>query len=166
MTSRWQKNPRGMPTSIPALVATYAASIASPTLAGTGSNKRGTSLPVMFIADVLHPVHGFTVQPFLNGDVRHRGCLGGAVPVLLAGREPDHVARTNVFDRPAPALRESAARRHEQRLPERMRVPRGSGAGLERDAGADRARGIRRREQRIDAHRAGEPVGRTFAGWL
>ena len=47
-----------------------------------------------------------------------------------------------------------------------MGVPGRPGAGLERDAGAGRARRGVRLEQRVDADRAGEPVGRPFAGRL
>ncbi len=42
----------------------------------------------------------------------------------------------NFLDRPAPALGPAATRRHDQSLPQRMRVPRRPGAGLEGDAGA------------------------------
>ena len=38
---------------------------------------------------------------FLNGDVRHGRGRRGAVPVLLARREPDHVARPDFLDRAA-----------------------------------------------------------------
>ena len=39
---------------------------------------------------------------FLDGDMCHGGGGRGAVPVLLAGREPDHVARADFLDRAAP----------------------------------------------------------------
>ena len=91
---------------------------------------------------------------------------GGAVPVLLARREPDHVARPDLLDRAAPRAAPAAAGRHDQGLAQRVGVPCGAGAGLEGDAGAGGARRIGRLEQRVDAHRAGEPVGRTLAGWL
>ena len=103
---------------------------------------------------------------FLDGDVRHGRGRRGAVPVLLARREPDHVARPDFLDRAAPALRPAAAGRHDQGLAQRVRVPCRAGAGLERDAGAAHARRSGRLEQRIDAHRAGEPLGRSFAGRL
>ena len=60
----------------------------------------------------------------------------GPVPMLFARREPDHVAGPDFLDRPAPTLRPAAAGRHDQGLAERMRVPCGTGAGLEGDAGA------------------------------
>ena len=75
---------------------------------------------------------------FLDGDVGHGRGRRGPVPVLLARREPDHVARPDLLDRPAPALRPAAAGGDDQRLAERVRVPRRAGAGLERDARAGR----------------------------
>ena len=86
-----------------------------------------------------------------------------AVPMLLTRREPDHVAGPDFLDRPSPALRAAAARRDDEGLSERVGVPCGSSAGLERDAGADHACRIGRIEQRIDAHRAGEILGGPFA---
>ena len=90
----------------------------------------------------------------------------GSVPVLLAGRKPDHVARPDLLDRPAPALRPAAARRDEQGLAERMRMPRSPRTRLESDAGALNQRRIRRLKQRIDTDRAGEPIRRSLDGSL
>ena len=53
---------------------------------------------ILFVADLLHPVHDLAVEFFLDGDVRHRGRRRGPVPVLLAGREPDHVAGVDFLD--------------------------------------------------------------------
>ena len=89
-----------------------------------------------------------------------------AMPVLLPGREPDHVARPDLLDRSALALHPAAAGGDDQRLAQRMGVPRGARARLEGDAGAGDPGGIGRAEQRIDPHRAGETVLRTFAGGL
>ena len=94
---------------------------------------------VLFVADLFHPVHDLAVELFLNGDMRHGGGWRGAMPVLLAWREPDHVAGPDFFDRASPALRPAATRRHDQGLTQRMGVPRGSGTGLEGDTGAGRA---------------------------
>src|SRR5262249_36229009 len=78
---------------------------------------------------------GFSVELFLNGNVRHgRGCRG-AVPVLLTRREPDHVTGPDFLDRAAPALGQAAASRHDQGLAQRVGVPRRPSAGLERDTG-------------------------------
>ena len=121
---------------------------------------------VLFVADLFHPVDHFAVELFLNGDVGHRRGWRGAVPMLLAGRNPDHVARPDFLDRAAPTLRPAATGRHDQGLAERMCVPCRPRAGLEGDAGAERARRSGRIEQRIDAHRAGEPIRRSLAGRL
>ena len=40
----------------------------------------------MFVADLFDPVHGFAVEQFLNGDVRH-GRGGGARPLKRAVQE-------------------------------------------------------------------------------
>ncbi len=88
---------------------------------------------VLFVADLLHPVNHFAVERFLNGDVRHGRGGRGAMPMLFARREPDHVAGPNLLDRAAPTLRSPAASRNDQRLAKRMGVPCGSSARLERD---------------------------------
>src|SRR5712691_8817789 len=117
------------------------------------------SLPILLVADFLHPVDGLAVEPFLNGDVRH-GCRGRrAVPMLLARRERDHVAGSNLLDRAAPALRAAAARGDDERLAERMRMPRRSRARLKRDTGGDHACRLDGLEQRVDPYRAGEVFG-------
>ena len=84
---------------------------------------------VLLVADLFHPVDGFAVELFLNGDVRHGRGWRGAVPVLLTRREPDHVARPNFLDRPAPALCPAATGRHDQGLAQRMGVPCGPAPG-------------------------------------
>lgn len=56
------------------------------------------SLAVLLVADLLHPIHGLAVELFLDGDMSHRSRRGRAVPVLLAGREPDDVARANLLN--------------------------------------------------------------------
>ena len=69
------------------------------------TRKVAASRLILFVADLFHPVHGFAVELFLNGDVRHGRGGRRAVPVFLARRKPDHVARPDFFNRPAPALR-------------------------------------------------------------
>ena len=58
------------------------------------------------------------------------------MPVLLARREPDDVAGADLLDRAALALHAAEAGGDEQRLAERVRVPRGAGARLEGDGRA------------------------------
>src|SRR5437667_3427792 len=113
-------------------------------------------LPILFVVDFLHPVDGLAVEPFLNRDVRHGSRWRGAVPVFLTGRERDHVTGANLLDRAAPTPGASAARRHDERLTERVGVPCGPSAWLERDARGDDARRIGGFEQRIDANGTGE----------
>ena len=115
------------------------------------------SSAVLRIADVFQPVDDLAVKRFRNRNVCHRCGRRRAVPVLFARREPNDVPRPDLLDRPALALRKAAAGRHDQCLPQRMRVPGCARAGLERDAGAADARRIGRLEQRVDADRAGEP---------
>src|SRR4051812_13425559 len=121
-----------------------------------------TLSPVLLVADFLHPVDSSAVEPLLNGDVRH-GCRGcRAVPMLLARRERDHVAGSNLLDGAAPALRAAAARRDDERLAERMRMPRRSRTGLERDTGGDRPSRLDGFEQRVEPYRAGEVFVRAL----
>src|SRR6266850_4021154 len=86
--------------------------------------------PVLFVADLFHPVHGLAIELFLNRDMRHGSGGSGAVPMLLARREPDHVTGTSFLNRPSPALREAATRGHDEGLAQRVRVPCGPGAGF------------------------------------
>jgi hypothetical protein len=69
------------------------------------------SSSILFVAHFFHPVHGLAIDLFLDGDVRHGGCKGGAVPMLFARWEPDDVAGTDFFNRSAPVLNPAAASR-------------------------------------------------------
>src|SRR6266404_3813715 len=122
-----------------------------------------SSLFVLLVADVFHPLNHFSVQSLLNGDMRHRRRRTCAMPVFFARRKPDHIARSNFFDRSAFALRPTKARRDDQRLTERMRMPGSAGTRFERDARATNTCRIRRLEQRINAHTAGKPISRSLA---
>jgi hypothetical protein len=93
---------------------------------------------ILFVAHVFQPIDDLAVELFLDGDMRHARGRRGAVPVLLARREPDHVAGMDFLDRAALPLDPAAAGRDDQGLPERMGVPRRPGPGLERDAGTGR----------------------------
>src|SRR6266542_452099 len=96
--------------------------------------------PVLFVANLFHPLDQFSVQRFLNGNVRHRGRWRSAVPMLFTRRKPDHIARPDFLDRSALALRPSKTRRDDQRLTEWMCVPCGACTRLERDACATNTR--------------------------
>jgi|SRR5947209_16784185 len=52
--------------------------------------------PVLFVRNLFHPLDQFSVQRFLNGNVRHRGRWRGAVPMLLTKRESDHITGRSV----------------------------------------------------------------------
>src|SRR2546428_106107 len=83
-------------------------------------------------------------------------------PGVLTRREPDHIARMDLFNGTAPALSPPKTRRDDQRLTEWMRMPGGACTRFERDARATNARRFRRLEQQVDANRAREPVRRPF----
>src|SRR5258707_9203393 len=136
--------------------------------ATTGASARGRSkrAEVLFVADLFHPVDDLTVELFLNGDMRHGRGRRSTMPMLLARREPDHIAGMDLLDRAALALHPTATGCDNQRLTQRVCMPCGSSAGLECDTGVSRACRSVCLEQGIDAHRAGKPIGRSFAGRL
>src|SRR5258706_8266442 len=147
-------------------VKAFASGVDVATLASGASWKPSSSAGVLLVADLLHPLDDLAVEPLLDRDVGHGRGRSRAVPVLLAGREPDHVTGSDLLDRASPPLRHAAARHDDQRLPQRMGVPGGSSARLERDAGARGARRVRGLEERVDAHGAGEIRLRPLAGRL
>ena len=74
--------------------------------------------------------------------------------MLLTRREPDHIPRTNLLDRSAPALCEAAASRHDQGLSQWVGVPCCPSTRLERDTGTKCACWIVRVEQGVNADSA------------
>nr|GEU28231.1 hypothetical protein [Tanacetum cinerariifolium] len=74
---------------------------------------------VLLVRDFFQPHHGHAVERFLDRQVRHRRGGRRAVPVLVAGRAPDHVAGADLGDRTAFALGPAAAGRDQQRLADR-----------------------------------------------
>jgi hypothetical protein len=121
---------------------------------------------IVFIADRLHPLDVLAIERFLDGDVRHRRRGGRTVPMLVARRAPDDIARADLHLLLAFALRPAAARRDDERLPQRMRVPVGARTRLERHCrtGVTGRRG--RRVERVDAHGSGKPLRRALGGRL
>src|SRR6266436_3733810 len=91
---------------------------------------------VLVVADLFHPIDGLPVDLLLNGDMRHSRGWGSTVPMLLARWEPDDIAGVNLLNRTTLTLDPTAAGCHDQGLPQRMCMPRGACAGLERDARA------------------------------
>src|SRR5881396_2161809 len=136
-------------------------------------NYRLSTSPILFVANLFHPLYDFSIERFLNGDVRHRGRRRSAVPMLLVRRKPDNITRSDFFDRSAPTLRPSKPERDDQRLTERMRMPGGASTRLKHHArAANTCRSKSRRgefgclEQRINPNRAGEPISWSFRGSL
>ena len=80
------------------------------------------------------------------------------MPMLLAGREPDHITKPDLLDRSVFALSPAAATRDDESLTKRMRVPRSPRARLERYAGTLNKRRIGCLKKRIDPYRASEPL--------
>jgi hypothetical protein len=132
-------------------------------LAALPSNTaRPQSFAVLFVADLFHPVDGPAVERFLNGDVGHRRGRRCSVPMPKTGRKPDHIAGPHLLDRSALALHPAEARRDDQSLAERMRMPGGAGTRLECDACATDACRIGCLEQWVHADRAGEVFCRSL----
>jgi len=122
--------------------------------------------PILLFTDLFQPVDHLAVLLFLYGDMRHGRGRRGTMPVLLAGREPDHVTGTDLLDRSSFPLSPPAAGHDDERLTEWMSVPRSPCAGLEGYTRALNERRIGRLKKRIDSHRACEPLGRAFRGRL
>src|SRR5437773_3726562 len=86
--------------------------------------------------------------------------------MLFVRRKPDDIARPDFFDWAAPTLRPPKAERDDQRLTEWMRMPRGAGPRLERNACAGHACRIGCLEQRINSDGTRKPISRTLCGIL
>src|SRR5438874_10404636 len=82
--------------------------------------------------------------------------------MLLVRRTPDDVTGPDRAYCAALALHVAVARRANERLAKRMRVPIAARAGLEGYVRAARARWRGRLEELVDAHRAGEILRRPF----
>src|SRR5258706_8011483 len=128
------------------------------------------SLPFLFsillVADLFQPIDVPAVDGFLDGDVTHPGGRRGSMPVLHSGRNAHYIARPDLLKRAAPALHQPLAGGHHHDLADRLRMPCGARSGLERHQAAGRPRRRVRREERVDAHRAGEELpGPLLDGW-
>src|SRR5262245_29552269 len=115
---------------------------------------------------MLHPIDDLAIQRLLNGDVCHCCCGRSSMPMLFAGRKPDHITRPDFVDWTAPNLDQSNPRRNDQCLTKRMCMPCGAGSRLKRDARATDTRWFGCLEQRVKADYAGKPLARSFAGGL
>ena len=101
-------------------------------LLNTGS--RSSLTLILPIRHVLHPLHHFSIEALLNRDVSHPRRGRRSVPVLLVRWEPHNISRTNFLHRAAFTLGPATTRSHDERLPERMRVPCGPCAWFKSDA--------------------------------
>src|SRR5262249_2133148 len=120
---------------------------------GSTSADRGG---ILRVGDVLEPRDRLAVEHLLHGDVDHTGVGAGAVPVLLAGRNPYGVAGADLAHRAALGPHPPDAEDDMQRLAERMGVPGGARARLEQYAVAPDPRRRRRLDDRVLPHRPGE----------
>src|SRR5215213_3286241 len=89
---------------------------------------------IFLIGHIFHPLDMLAVERLLHRDVHHAGIRPGAVPVLLARRNPHGVARLDLANRTAFGLHAPNTGNDMQRLPQRMRVPRRARAGFETHA--------------------------------
>src|SRR3954447_12736635 len=94
------------------------------------------SVQILLVGYMLHPIHDFSVELFLYGNVGHGRRRRGAVPMLFTGRKPNNITRTDVLDRAAFQLDPTSTGRHDQSLTKWMSVPRCACARLKRHAGA------------------------------
>ena len=123
------------------------------------------SISVLRVRDVLHPVDRLAVERLLNGDMGHRGGRRRAVPVLLAGAKRPHrpgwissIGPPSRCALPQPAVTISIC--PSGWVCHAVRAPGSNVTALPPRAPA------RNRKQRVDPHRAGEPIRRPFAGRL
>lgn len=119
---------------------------------------RVSTLLELLVSDLFNPSYRIPVQCFLDGDMAH-ACRGGcSMPVLLARFEPNHVARPYLLNRATVSLNETEARRYNQRLAERVGVPRRARARLECYMRGRHPSRRWRGMQWVDADTTGEPV--------
>ena len=106
----------------------------------------------MFVGDLLHPLHGYAIELFLYGDVRHRCIRRSAVPVFHSRWNPDNIALSNLLARASPLLNPARAFRDDQDLAERVRMSCAPRTGLERNFPSAYARWIVRREKLLNLY--------------
>src|SRR3954449_677945 len=129
--------------------------VSSP-VAGNGRSARRRDR-VLLVGDVLEPGHVDAVLVLVQGEVDEPARRRRAMPMLLLRRDPDRVAGADLLDRAVPCLHPPDARDDVQRLPERMGVPGGARAGLERPPPRLDPRRLGSLDDRVLPHRPGEP---------
>ena len=107
------------------------------------------SAAVVRVAHRLQPRHRLAALRKLQRHVRHPDGRRGAVPVPLAGSEPDDVARPQLLARAAFSRRPSESGGDQEGLAERVRVPARTRARLEGDGGRRRPHPLLRRLERV-----------------
>jgi len=70
------------------------------------------STPVLLVVDLLHPIDHLAVNALLDRDVSHGRSRACAMPVLLAGREPNEIAGADLLDGSAFSLNPAVASRY------------------------------------------------------
>src|SRR5450756_1715577 len=121
---------------------------------------------VLVVAHVLHPVDGLAIELLCNGNVRHTRRCRRTMPMFLTRREPHHISRSNLFHRPSLSLRPATPSRHNQSLPQWMRVPGSPSPRLEGDNRPSGTSRLRALERLIDPYRTREPVCGSLIRWL
>src|SRR5437867_13438578 len=119
---RWRSLPRRMADTRPSPVQ-HAKTSSTHIVLKISFCKTLDSLQVLFVSDLFRPIDKLAVELFLNRDVRHGCSRRSPMPVLLAGWDPHHVTGPNLLDRSAFTLDPATARRYDERLTERVRVP-------------------------------------------
>jgi hypothetical protein len=82
--------------------------------------------------------------------------------MLDARRNPYNIALLHFLNRAAPLLDQASSSRHDQRLTQRVRVPSGASAWLERHNPTANARRIAPLESGIDTHGTGKIFDRSL----
>ena len=118
---------------------------------------------VLLVRHPFHPCDRVAVERFLDRDMAHGRRRRGAVPVLLAGFERDHVTRADFFDCAALALNPAETGSDDEDLPERMCVPRSARTRLECNQGHRYARRLGWTIKRVYSYSSGEVFSWPFA---
>src|SRR5215469_7667268 len=106
--------------------------------------RRSLFCAVLLVRDLFEPLDSLAIERFLNRDVRHGNRWARAVPMLLAGLEPHHIARPDFFAGAAPFLGPAESGQDNERLAKRVCMPCGSRAWFERYTHASRTCEVRR----------------------
>ncbi|SFH20740.1 PHP domain-containing protein [Streptomyces mirabilis] len=120
---------------------------------------------VLLVGDGFKPGGAVSVGVADNhGDVGHERGVGGAVPVLLAGRALDGLSGAHACDVSVSGADQSDAVGDVEGLAVGVGVPIRAGAGGEADQGGGEAGGVGGGLDRVEVDVAGEALGRGFGG--